>query len=75
AIIQSDKLGVSMGKVLKIQSDQMRVKRRQIAEEKAHKAPVQMLFPMALLIFPSLMIILLGPAGLLLKNSVLSDFL
>ncbi|MEA2008217.1 MAG: type II secretion system F family protein, partial [Chloroflexota bacterium] len=66
---------VSMGKVLKIQSDQMRVKRRQIAEEKAHKAPVMMLFPMALLIFPSLMIILLGPAGLLLKNSVLAQFL
>lgn len=75
AIIQSEKLGVSMGKVLKVQSDQMRIKRRQIAEEAAQKAPVKMLFPMALLIFPSLMIILLGPAGLLLKNSVLAQFI
>ncbi len=71
AIIQSEQLGVSMAKVLRIQSDQMRTKRRQIAEEKAQQAPVKMLFPMALLIFPSLLIILLGPAGLQLKNSAL----
>ena len=75
AIIQSEKLGVSMSRVLRIQSDQMRVKRRQLAEEAAQKAPVKMLFPMALLIFPALMIILLGPAGLLLKNSALSGIL
>ncbi|MFO7944192.1 MAG: type II secretion system F family protein [Anaerolineales bacterium] len=72
AIIQSEQLGVSMAKVLRIQSDQMRTKRRQTAEEKAQQAPVKMLFPMALLIFPSLLIILLGPAGLQLKNSALS---
>jgi len=72
AIIQSEQLGVSMAKVLRIQSDQMRTKRRQAAEEKAQQAPVKMLFPMALLIFPSLLIILLGPAGLQLKNSALS---
>jgi len=72
AIIQSEKLGVSMSRVLRIQSDQMRVKRRQKAEEAAQKAPVKMLFPMALLIFPSLMIILLGPAILLLKDSALA---
>lgn len=72
AIIQSEQLGVSMAKVLRIQSDQMRTRRRQIAEEKAQQAPVKMLFPMALLIFPSLLIILLGPAGLQLKNSALA---
>jgi tight adherence protein C len=69
AIIQADQLGVSMGKVLRIQSDQMRVKRRQRAEKKAHEAPVKMLIPMAFLIFPSIYIVLLGPAALILLNS------
>ncbi len=64
AIIQSEMLGVSMARVLRIQSDQMRVKRRQRAEEAAHKAPVKMIIPMALLIFPSIMIIILTPAAL-----------
>lgn len=64
AIIQSEQLGVSMAKVLRIQSDQMRLKRRQRAEEEAHKAPVKMIIPMALLIFPSIMIIILTPAAI-----------
>lgn len=75
AIIQSEQLGVSMSNVLRIQSDGMRVKRRQMAEEEAQKAPIKMLFPMAVLIFPSLMIILLGPAALLLMQSVLGGIL
>jgi tight adherence protein C len=58
-----------MGKVLRIQSDQMRMKRRQRAEKKAHEAPVKMLIPMAFLIFPSIYIVLLGPAALILINS------
>lgn len=62
AVIQSQQLGVSMAKVLRIQSEQMRMKRRQRAEEEAHKAPVKMIFPMGLLIFPSILIILLTPA-------------
>jgi len=62
AIIQSEQLGVSLAKVLRIQADQMRVKRRQIAEEAAHKAPIKMIIPMALLIFPSILIIILTPA-------------
>jgi tight adherence protein C len=70
AIIQSEQLGVSMAKVLRIQADQMRMKRRQAAEAEAHKAPIKMLFPMVLLIFPSLLIILLGPAALMLMTSV-----
>jgi tight adherence protein C len=64
AVIQSQILGVSLAKVLRIQSDQMRVKRRQRAEEEAHKAPVKMILPMAFLTFPSIMIILLTPAGI-----------
>ncbi|RME90668.1 MAG: type II secretion system F family protein [Anaerolineae bacterium] len=64
AIIQSEQLGVSLAKVLRIQADQMRIRRRQHAEEEAHKAPVKMILPMALLIFPSILIILLTPAML-----------
>lgn len=71
AVIQSELLGVSMAKVLRIQSDQMRIKRRQLAEEEAHKAPIKMLIPMGLLIFPSLMIVLLTPAALKLMHSSL----
>lgn len=63
AVIQSQMLGVSLAKVLRIQSDQMRMKRRQRAEEEAHKAPVKMIIPMALLTFPSIMIILMAPAA------------
>jgi tight adherence protein C len=64
AIIQSEQLGVSMSKVLRVQADQMRVRRRQLAEEEAHKASIKMLIPMAFLMFPSLLIILLAPAVL-----------
>lgn len=63
AVIQSQILGVSLAKILRIQSDQMRVKRRQRAEEAAHQAPVKMIIPMALLTFPSIMIILMAPAA------------
>jgi tight adherence protein C len=70
AIIQSEQLGVSMAKVLRIQSDQMRVKRRQYAEEEAHKAPIKMIIPMALLIFPSIMIIILTPAAIQIMGSL-----
>jgi tight adherence protein C len=69
AIIQADQLGVSIAKVLRIQSEQMRIRRRQRAEEKAHQAPIKMLFPMAFLIFPALFVVLLGPAALVVKNS------
>jgi tight adherence protein C len=75
AVIQSEQLGVSMAKVLRIQSDQMRVRRRQMAEEEAHRAPIKMIFPIGLLIFPSLLIILLGPAGMLLLSSPLGGIL
>jgi len=61
AIVQSEQLGVPISKILFTQADQMRLRRRQRAEEAAHKAPIKMLFPMAFLIFPSLFIVLLGP--------------
>ena len=69
AIIQADQLGVSLSKILRIQSEQMRTKRRQRAEEMAHKAPIKMLIPMVFLIFPALYIVLLGPAVLVLLHS------
>lgn len=75
AVIQSEQLGVSMAKVLRIQSDQMRIKRRQLAEEEAHKAPIKMLIPMALLIFPSICIVLMTPALLMLARSALKGVL
>lgn len=69
ALIQADQLGISIAKVLRIQSEQMRIKRRQRAEEKAQQAPVKMLFPMTFLIFPVILIVILGPAVLVLKES------
>lgn len=75
AVIQSEQLGVSMAKVLRIQSDQMRMKRRQAAEEEAHKAPIKMLIPMALLIFPSICIVLMTPAVLMMMRSALKGVL
>jgi len=74
AVIQSQILGVSLAKVLRIQSEQMRVKRRQRAEEEAHKAPVKMIIPMALLTFPSIMVILLAPAGFQIAATLGSAF-
>ncbi len=75
AIIQADQLGVSMATILRVQSDQMRTKRRQRAQEKAQQAPVKMMIPMVLLIFPSIWIVLLGPAVLqVMASSVSSVF-
>lgn len=64
AVIQADKYGIGIAKVLRTQAKQARVKRRQRAEEKAMKLPVKVLFPLLLCIFPVLFIVLLGPAAI-----------
>lgn len=68
AIIQADQLGVSIGKILRIQSDQMRIKRRQRAQEKAQQAPVKMMIPMTFFVFPSIWIVLMGPSVITVMN-------
>jgi tight adherence protein C len=62
AVIQAEQLGVAISKVLQVQSEQLRIERRQRAEEMAAKAPIKMLFPLVGCIFPSMFIVLLGPA-------------
>lgn len=69
AMIQADELGVGIGNVLRVQSAQMREKRRFRAREKSMKAPIKILFPLVFFIFPSIFIILMGPAGLQLMKA------
>jgi tight adherence protein C len=62
AMVQADQLGIGIAQVLRVQSEELRIKRRQRAEEKAQKAPTKMLFPLIFLMFPALFIVILGPA-------------
>lgn len=71
-IIQVDKFGTSVGKALRTQSDAMRVRRRQIAEEKAAKTAVQLIFPLVLFIFPGIFVVLVGPAAIRVANDFLT---
>jgi tight adherence protein C len=64
AIIQADQLGISLGRILRIQAGDTRLKRQLLAEEKAMKAPIKMLFPTVAFIFPAMFIVILGPAFL-----------
>jgi len=70
-MIQVDKFGTSVGKALRIQSDAMRTRRRQIAEEKASKTAVQLIFPLVLFIFPGIFVVLVGPAAITMMDELL----
>jgi tight adherence protein C len=64
AIVQADQLGISLGRILRVQATDARLKRQAAAEEKAMKAPIKMLFPLVVFIFPAMFIVILGPAFL-----------
>ena len=70
AIIQAEQLGVSISKVLQVQSEQLRIERRQRADEQAAQAPIKMLFPLVGCIFPSLFVVILGPALILIMQNL-----
>lgn len=72
-LIQADKFGSSVAAALRVQSDSMRTKRRQIAEEKAAKTAVKMIFPLVLFIFPGIFVVLVGPAGINMYRNLLSQ--
>ncbi len=69
SIIQAEKLGVSISQVLRVQSDQLRMQRRQRAERLANEAPVKMIFPLVLLIFPAFLAVILAPAVIQISES------
>ncbi len=64
SVIQAEQLGVGIAQVLRVQSDQLRTRRRQRAERAAHEAPIKMLFPLVLFIFPAFLAVILGPAAI-----------
>jgi tight adherence protein C len=64
AVVQAESMGTSIGTVLRVQAEQLRMKRRQRAEQQAHAAPIKMMFPLVLCLFPTLFIVILGPAGI-----------
>src|SRR4029078_1085656 len=71
-LIQADKFGSSIAQALRVQSDSMRTRRRQIAEEKAAKTAVKLIFPLVLFIFPAVFVVLVGPAAILIYKNLLS---
>ena len=69
SVLQADQLGISLGRILRVQAADSRLRRQSAAEEKAMKAPIKMLFPTALFIFPALFLVVLGPAVLTLMHA------
>jgi tight adherence protein C len=74
AMVQAEIFGISISKVLELQAEEMRVRRRQRAEEKAQKLPVKIVFPLILCIFPALMVVLVGPAAISLYQNFITAF-
>jgi tight adherence protein C len=72
-LIQADKFGSSISQALRVQSDMMRVKRRQLAEERAQQTSVKMIFPLVLFIFPGVFVVLVGPAAIMMLENLLTD--
>jgi len=72
-LIQADRFGSSIAQALRVQSDSMRTRRKQIAEEKAAKTAVQLLFPLILFIFPGIFVVLVGPAAINIMESLLKQ--
>lgn len=70
-IIQADKFGTSVAQALRVQSDSMRVRRRQMAEEKAAKTAVKLIFPLVIFIFPGIFVVLVGPAAITMMRELL----
>ena len=70
AMTQADVFGIPISKVLKIQASEMRTKRRQIAEEAGVRAPVLLVFPLILCLFPALMTVIVGPAAIRIYNTI-----
>ncbi len=70
-LIQADRFGSSIAQALRVQSDSMRTRRRQIAEEKAAKTAVQLIFPLVLFIFPAIFVVLVGPAAIQIQKNLL----
>ena len=71
-LIQADRFGSSIANALRVQSDSMRVRRRQLAEEKAAKTAVKLIFPLVLFIFPAIFVVLVGPAAIQIQNGLLN---
>jgi tight adherence protein C len=72
-LIQAEKFGSSIAQALRVQSDSMRVKRRQMAEEKAQQTSVKMIFPLVIFIFPGVFVVIVGPAAVMMINNLLTD--
>jgi len=70
-LIQADKFGSSIAQALRVQSDAMRLRRRQLAEEKAAKTAVKLIFPLVIFIFPAIFVVLVGPAAITIINEML----
>jgi tight adherence protein C len=71
-LIQADRFGASIAQALRVQSDSMRTRRKQIAEEKAAKTAVQLIFPLVLFIFPGIFVVLVGPAAINISRQLLN---